>query len=139
MGLRVWDSFEIVDVEEDVQRQELADIESLLDEAARNRPELGVAVAQIAVQRAGVKAAEACYWPAVSFGTDVGWVGRTFVPSENQWNVGVVLDAPLFTGFDRTYWGHRAKADLARVVADRQSVLRSVELEVWMAYSRIIE
>jgi outer membrane protein len=123
MGLRVWDSFEIVDVQEDVQRQELADIESLLDEAARNRPELWVALAQIAVQRAGVKAAEACYWPAVSFGTDVG----------------VVLDAPLFTGFDRTYQVHRAKADLARVVAGRQSILRSVELEVWTAYLRIIE
>jgi outer membrane protein TolC len=139
MGLRVSEPFEIADVPEANPGQELADIESLLDEAAMNRPELQVALAQIEVQRTGVKAAEARFWPALSFDTGVGWIGRTFFPSQGQWNVGVALDAPLFTGFDRTYQLHRAKADLARAVADRRGVLQGVELEVWTAYWQIIE
>lgn len=139
MGLHVSESFEIVDLSEDVHRLELADIESLLDDAARNRPELQAALAQIEAQRAGVKAAESRFWPAVSAIWDFGWEGRSFFPGQEQWNVGVGLDIPLFTGFDRTYQVHRAKADLAKAVADRQKLLRDEQLEVWTAYSRIIE
>ena len=139
MGLRVSEPFEIADVPDANPQQELADIESLLDEAARNRPELQVALAQIEVQHAGVKAAEASFWPTLSFDAGLGWLGRTFFPSQNQWNVGAALDAPLFTGFDRTYQLHRAKADLARAIADQRGVLQGVELEVWTAYWQIME
>jgi len=139
MGLRVSEPFEIADVPDTNHRQELADIESLLDEAARNRPELQSALAQIDIQRAGVKAAEARFWPALSLDTSIGRLGRTFFPSQDQWNIGAALDAPLFTGFDRTYQLHRAKADLAKAIADQRGVLQGVELEVWTAYWQIIE
>jgi len=139
MGLRVSEPFEIADVPDTNHRQELADIESLLDEAARNRPELQSALAQIDIQRAGVKAAEARFWPALSLDTGIGRLGRTFFPSQDQWNIGAALDAPLFTGFDRTYQLHRAKADLAKAIADQRGVLQGVELEVWTAYWQIIE
>ncbi|MFA4945050.1 MAG: TolC family protein [Lentisphaeria bacterium] len=139
MGLRVSEPFEIAGVPDDNPGEELADVESLLDEAARNRPELQVALAQIEVQRAGVKRAEARFWPALSLDTGVGWLGRTFFPGQGQWNIGAAVDAPLFTGFDRTYQLHLAKADLARAVADRRGVLQGVELEVWTAYWQIIE
>jgi outer membrane protein len=139
MGLRVSKSFEIADVPDANPQQELADIESLLDEAAKNRPELQVALAQIDVQRAGVKAAEAQFWPSFSLGTDIGWLGRSFLPNLNQWDLGIGLDLPLFTGFDRTYQLYRAKADLAKAIADQRGVLQGVELEVWTAYWQIIE
>jgi outer membrane protein len=139
MGLRVSEPFEIADVPDPDHQRELADIESLLDEAARNRSELQGALAQIDIQRAGVKAAEARFWPALSFDTGIGWLGRTFFPSQGLWNLGAALDAPLFTGFDRTYQLHRAKADLAKAIADQRGVLQDVELEVWTAYWQIME
>jgi outer membrane protein len=49
------------------------------------------------------------------------------------------LDWPLFTGFDRNYQVHRSKSDLARAIAERESLLQGVELEVWTAYQRVIE
>jgi outer membrane protein len=139
MGLRVSESFEIADVPDTEHRQELADIESLLDEAAGNRPELQTALAQIDIQRAEVKAAESRLWPSLSLDNSIGWLGRTFLPSQDQWNVGAGLDVPLFTGFDRTYQLHRAKANLAKAIADQHGVLQGVELEVWTAYWQIIE
>jgi outer membrane protein len=139
MGLRVSEPFEIVDVPYTDHRQELTDIESLLDEAAINRPELQTALAQIDIQRASVKAAESRFWPSLSFDTGIGWLGRTFFPSQDQWNVGAALDVPLFTGFEHAYQLHRAKADLAKAIADQRSVLQGVELEVWTAYWQIIE
>ena len=51
----------------------------------------------------------------------------------------MALDLSLFTGFDRNYQLHGSKANLARTVAERQAVLRGIELEVWTAYWRIVE
>jgi outer membrane protein len=141
MGLHVSQTVEIAQPQlpQDIHRLELADIEYLLDEAARSRPELKTALAQIEVQRAAVKSAEARYWPSVTAGADFGWIGRTFPPDMSQWNLGLGVDWPLFTGFDRNYQVHRSKSDLARSIAERESLLRGVELEVWTAYQRVIE
>jgi len=141
MGLHVSQMVEIAQprLPQDIHRLELADIEQLLDEAAMARPELKTALAQIAVQRAAVQSAEARYWPSVTAGADVGWIGRTFPPDMSQWNLGLGVDWPLFTGFDRNYQLIRARSDLARSIAERESLLQGVELAVWTAYQRVIE
>jgi outer membrane protein len=139
MGLRVSTDFQIADVSEADYTQELADIESLLNEAASNRPELKIALAEVRIQEAAVRVAKSRYLPAVAFDTGFGWLGRSLLPSQEQWSVGVALDLPLFTGFDRTYQMHASKADLARTIAQREGVLRGVELEVWTAYWQTID
>ena len=139
MGLRVSADLQVADAPEVDYTQGLADIEALLDEAAQNRSELKSAVAQVRSQEAAVRIAESRYWPAIAFDTGFGWIGRSFLPSQEQWTVGLALDLPLFTGFDRTYQLHGSKADLARAVAQREDVLRGVELEVWTAYWQSIE
>jgi outer membrane protein TolC len=141
LGLRVSQTVEIAQPQlpQDIHRLELADIEQLLDEAAATRPELKAALAQVEVQRAAVKSAEARYWPSVTAGADAGWIGRTFPPNLSQWNLGLGVDWALFTGFDRNYQVHRSKSDLARSIAEQKSLLQGVELEVWTAYQRVIE
>ncbi len=139
MGLRVSADLQVADAPEVDYTQGLADIEALLDEAAQNRSELKSALAQVRSREAAVRTAESRYWPAVAFDTGFGWLGRSFPPSQEQWTVGLALDLPLFTGFDRTYQLHGSKADLARAVAQREDVLRGVELEVWTAYWQSIE
>jgi len=139
MGLRVSADFQVADTPEVDYTQGLADIEALLDEAAQNRSELKNALAQVRIQEAAVRIAKSRYWPAVAFDTGFGWLGRSILPSQEQWTAGLALDLPLFTGFDRTYQLHASKADLARAVAQREDVLRGVELEVWTAYWQTIE
>jgi len=139
MGLRVTQSFQIAELPTAVHFEELADIEQLLDEAANSRPELKTALAQIETERSLVKVAQAKYWPTVSANAAYGWAERKFVPEQDQWSVGLSLDLPLFTGFDRGYQVQRAQADLAKAVAERENLLRGVELEVWTAYSQVVE
>jgi len=110
-----------------------------LNEATLNRPELQAALAEVRIQEAAGRIAKSRYWPTVAFDTGFGWLGRSFPPSQQQWSVGVALDLPLFTGFDRNYQLHASKADLARAIAQREGVLRGVELEVWTAYWQTVE
>ncbi len=139
LGLRVSTDLDVVDLPQDLQKQELADIERLLIEAAGSRPELRAALSGIASRRAEVEAAEARYLPAISAETGYGWKRSSFPPDDDEWSVGVVMSLPLFTGFDRAYQVRRAKAELAQAVADYERLLRGVELEVWTAYSDVVE
>lgn len=139
MGLRVSLPFEIAELPEEVLEREPLNIEALLDEAARNRPELRAALAQIASQREAVKSAKARYWPSISLDSQYGWMERSFPPGEDQWSVGVSVEFPLFTGFDRTYDVRQAHAELEQRVAEHRDLLRGVELDVWNAYSKIVE
>ena len=139
MGLRVSLNLQIQDAPPIDRSAELADVEALLHEAARNRAELKAALALVRTQEASVRIAESRYWPTISLDTSFGWLGRTFLPSQRQWSVGADLDLPLWTGFDRNYQLHGNKADLARAVAVYQAVLQGVELEVWTAYWQTVE
>jgi len=139
MGLRVSERLEIVDPPETVPEQDLIVTESILDQLATTRPEIRAALAQVQAQQAQVKTAEARYWPAVSANAEAGWTSRDFPPDEDEWSVGVGISLPLFTGFDRGYQVLRAKADLEKAIADGETQLRGVELEVWTAYAGVVE
>lgn len=139
MGVPVSTGFQIAGLPESHYEQQVDDMQLLLEEAARSRPELKTALAQIRAQEAGVHLAESRYWPAIAVDTGIGWLGRGFPPDQRQWSVGVALDLPLFTGFDRNYQLHGSEADLERALAARQAVLQGVELEVWTAYWQTVE
>lgn len=139
MGLRVSASFEIEDLPPDTRKEELADVERLLEEAAKNRPELQVARAHVEARRSDVRAADSEYWPAVAAFGDYGWRDNEYPRTREEWTVGVGVSLPLFLGFGRAYRGARARSELERAVADEEAALRGVELEVWTAYSRVLE
>ena len=139
MGLRVSLPFEIAELPKEILKREPSDIEALLDEAARNRPELRAALAQIESQRESANFARARRWPSISLDSEYGWMERSFPAGEEQWSVGVSVEFPLFTGFDRTYDIQRAQAELEQQITEHQNLLRGVELEVWNAYSKIVE
>ena len=42
-------------------------------------------------------------------------------------------------GFNRDYQLQEAKSELAQAIADYENLLREVELEMWTAYSSVIE
>jgi outer membrane protein len=139
MGLPVSTGIRIAEMPEEDLVQTFEEIESLLDEAARNRPELKVALAQVQAENAGVKLARSAFWPSAAIDTAYGWVGRDLLPNQSQWALGLDIDLPLFSGFSNTYRLSRAKSDLARTIAERHDLLQGIELEVWTAYWQSIE
>jgi len=139
MGLPVHNAFEIAEIPAELRREELPRIEQLLDEAARQRPELRTALAHIESSRAAVATGRAAYWPTLSADLSAGRKDTTFVPDRDEWSVGLSLNFPLFDGFERGHRLQRARADLSRAMADHADLVRGIELEVWTAYWRLIE
>lgn len=139
MGLRVSEEFDIEDLPIDVQPEELADVELLLAEAARVRPELQAARALIDARRSDIRAAESEYWPKVRGTTTYGFADETFRDGGQEWFIGLTVEQPLFAGFARTYGEAGARAELGVASAEYENLLRGVELEVWTAYSQLIE
>jgi len=139
MGLPVHTAFEIVALSGELQNQELPRIEQLFDEAARQRPEMQAALARIAATRSEVAGSRAAYWPTLSAGLSAGRKDTEFVPEEDEWSAGLSLRFPLFDGFERGARTRRARADLARAMAEHADLLQGIELEVWTAYWRLTE
>lgn len=139
MGLQVSQAFDIEELRQDVHQEELADIEHLLDQAAQARPELLSALAVITARGADVDAVGAEYLPQVSASADYGFKDELFLPSGDEWTVGLGLELPLFAGFSRNYRRAQAWTEYEAAAAQYESEMRGVELEVWTAHSRLIE
>lgn len=139
MGIVVSQAFNIADVSYDLHKQEVADIDLLLQEAAKMRPELLASLASIETQKAQVRTERSRYWPALTADASYGLRDDIFLPEKDEWSIGVLLHWPLFTGFEREYRIERAKSDLARAQAEYEKTLHGVGLEVWTAYVNVLE
>lgn len=139
MNLNVSTQLEVKDIPEDARPREMAAVEKLLQQAAKGRPKLQAALAEVQQNQAGVKAARAGYRPEVTANADYGWRDEHFAPNEEEWSIGVGLSFPLFTGFERSYRLQRAESELRRAISDYEDTLRSVALEVWTAYAHTQE
>jgi len=139
LGLKVSIPIEIADIPESGYPHEVENMGRLLDEAAKNRPELLAAVAKVKSSESAIQEVSSQYWPKVTANAGYGWVDDTFFPNSNQWSVGLGLSVPLFTGFKRGYQVERARRDLDQARSDYTGRLRGVELEVWTAYWKLME
>ncbi|WP_371322745.1 TolC family protein [Dechloromonas sp. ZY10] len=110
-----------------------ADVERLIDEAQRRRPDLLAAQAQVQAAEAAVAAARAQGRPALSLGAGPQW--QSLAGRETQVSsLGLTLSVPLFTGFEHTWRVRQAEAqrDLRQAQQERQS--NQVALDVWKAW-----
>jgi len=139
MGLRPSTAIRVVPPGEKPLRQEMTDIEKLMIEASRHRPELQAALARIAKNRAAVQAAKSRYWPTISINSNYGWQDKSILPDQEQWLLGVGLSLPLFEGFDRRSAVQKSQADLAEAEARYQQLLQGIELETWTSFSQLTE
>jgi len=140
MGVKVSAPIRILDISPADHSREVADVDNLLEEAVRSRPELHAAVAKVQVAKTAVKAAKSQWWPRISANTAYyGWQDQITPSGQSDWSLGVGLTLPLFTGFRRKYDLAAARAEKERVRAQYETLLRGVELEVWTSYSRVLE
>lgn len=106
-------------------------VDSVMNDALRNRPDLAAARAQAAAAVAQVRVARSAELPALTFGSNAG---RTYsVPplfSGPSYGLSVGMSIPIFNGFSRQYdvAAARAQADAIAALADqtRQNVITQV-------------
>ena len=128
VGAQVHDS-PLVD-EAQVPEEVLA-IESLMDDAMRQRYDLRAAESAIAVARQFVDAAIGQYYPSVALNLNV-FLSRESVPTESDWNGLLAINLPIFSANQieadvRAAWSEFRRAKLEESFTRRQ-VMQQVEV-----------
>jgi outer membrane protein len=118
------------------------DIEKLMDDAIKNRPDIAAQIAAVRADDAGIERAESEFYPEVELSGNYGQVIWSYTVNGghtqdlNQPFYGALLSLRwnLFTGFDRYYGLRKATAERD----DARAALRTLELDaiatVWRAY-----
>jgi outer membrane protein len=106
-------------------------VDSIINQALQNRPDLAAARAQAAAAYAQVRVARSAEFPSLNLASNAG---RTYsVPSNfsgPSYGINLAFSIPIFTGFSRQYdvAAARAQADAVSALADqtRQQVVTQV-------------
>jgi outer membrane protein len=106
-------------------------VDSVINEALRNRPDLAAARAQAAAAAATVRVARSAELPALNLSSNAGRVySRPPIFSGPSYGVTLGLSVPIFNGFSHQYdvAAARAQADAVSALADqtRQQVITQV-------------
>ncbi len=119
-------------------------VETSIDRALAQRPDLMQRVAELRAANAEVKAAKTAYLPTLSLGGTAG-LNKTYgeqdqlpgvySPNQEFWDAHLSLTWTLFDGFARESRVARAKADQKQAAAEVDAIRDQVENEVWTAYS----
>ncbi|MGD9788836.1 MAG: TolC family protein [Sulfuricellaceae bacterium] len=109
------------------------DVEALVAEARRRRPDLRAAESQVKAAQANTDAARAAGRPTLSFAATAGNQGIEGSAYQHSGSLGVTLNIPLFSGFATTYKVRAAEAQADARAAQRDRVSLQVALDVWNA------
>jgi len=110
----------------------------LLEQAAAQRPEVGLARQAVAAAQEGRQAARAEFLPRIFVRADVGGTAGTHVGTGLQEGAGMHLDMPLYTGGLHRGEMRAADADVEAAVADAQAILDVISLQVNLAYRGVV-
>ena len=139
MNVDVSDPLQVQDIPKESRSRDVAAVEKLLKVAAKGRPELQAALAEVQGSQAAIRAARSEYRPEITTQADYGWRDTHFAPNEDEWSIGLGLSLPLFTGFERSYRVRRTDSELRRAISEYEDTLRAVALVVWTANARVQE
>jgi outer membrane protein len=114
-------------------------LETCFDLALKQRPELLAARNRVAARRAGVEQAKSAFMPQVTGVARYGRRDDDFAPSDTDSAVGVTIELPLFTGFERGHQLDRNRHELRSSEAEMQAAILRIRSEVWEARSRLTE
>lgn len=119
--------------------EEPAALVTLVESARKYRPELVQLDKQIIAAEASVTAAEAQRRPVLSAQARSGWdLGTDYWDADPTWNAGLTLSWQLYDGGASAASQRVARANLAGVIANRDSLLVSLNSQLDAARSRII-
>jgi len=110
-------------------------LNSLLERAKANRPDLVAAEAQVRSARATANATFRSGLPTIEIGALAGYNQFTDDrPSAANYAVGLNLRIPIFTGYRDTYRVRQAEAQAGQAEAVRDALYQQTELDVWQSY-----
>jgi outer membrane protein len=112
------------------------DVDALIDDARRRRPDLKAAEAQFKAAEANVDYARALGRPTVSLAAGPSWTDVDHVITRGG-TLGLTLNVPIFTGFATTYNVRSAAAQAEVRAAQRDRLQNQVALDVWKAYQSL--
>jgi outer membrane protein len=145
LGISPTSKFQVESIQNLTIPQDLTDtVETSIDRALAQRPDLMQQVEQLRAAGAEIKAAKTAYLPTLSFDGNGGlahiYAQQNFGPglySPNQetWDARLSLTWNLFDGFARENRLAKAKADQKQAAAEVDAVRDQVENQVWSAYS----
>ncbi|HEY6895685.1 MAG TPA: TolC family protein [Rhodocyclaceae bacterium] len=113
------------------------DLDALVAEARRRRPDLRAAEAQLASAQAGISAARAAGLPNLSLGMSAGRSSIDNGPSAGSGSIGLTLTVPLFSGFATNYRIRAAEAQAEARAATRERLSLQVAQDVWNAWQAL--
>jgi outer membrane protein len=139
MGLPADTPFEIVDaLPETLPLESVAgEVERFIAAAKAERPDLAAARAQALEARAKVRFARSDGLPTISLSANAGRTYYNIGSASNTYSVSVVLDIPLFKGFQVHYEVLQAKAQAEAAATEMQQLEQAVVLQVWTSYSNL--
>ena len=109
-------------------------LEESLEMAAAQRPEIGFARHMVVAAQEGLVAAKAGVLPRIFVRASTGRVDGAHVLTGWQAGAGLHLEVPLYTGGRLHGEIHTAAAEVAAAVADAQTLLDGISLEVTRAF-----
>jgi len=110
-------------------------LNSLLERAKANRPDLVAAEAQVRSARATANATFRSGLPTIEIGALAGYNQFTDDrPSAANYAVGLNVRIPIFTGYRDTYRVRQAEAQAGQAEAVRDALYQQTELDVWQSY-----
>jgi outer membrane protein TolC len=145
LGVAPTNEFQVESIQSLTIPENLTDtVESSIDKALAQRPDLMQKVEAVRAAQSDVKLAKRAYLPSLGLDGTAG-IAKTYgeqnqspgIYSSNQelWNARLSLTWDLFDGFARKSRLARAKADEKQAQAELDSLRNDVENQVWAAYS----
>lgn len=136
LGLPANLPFDLQPVASDISVRAIAmGVDSIINQALRNRPDLAAARAQASAAIAQVRVARSAEFPALTLGSNVG---RTYsVPplfSGPSYGITLGLSIPIFNGFSHQYDVAAARAQAAAVSALADQTRQQVMTQVFVSY-----
>ncbi|TAN38598.1 MAG: TolC family protein [Nitrospirae bacterium] len=116
----------------------LITFDEALEKAYKNRPDLLALVAKRAAAEKAVALAQKGYYPFISGNAAYNRAGESF-PLGEGWNVGATLSFPIFSGFLTKGQVEEAKANLAVIRANEETLRQSILLEIQQDYLALNE
>jgi len=112
-------------------------IDALIEQAQKERPDLGAARAEAEKAQVHIGTERAQLLPVISaFGSANGiwYASPPGVPNRTTYTGGIQLSIPLFDGFRRIYEVKQAEEDARAARAQAQTLEQQVILQVWTSY-----
>jgi outer membrane protein TolC len=110
----------------------------LLDMAAAQRPEVGLARQAVAAAQGSREAARGEFLPRVFARAAAGHTDGENVVTGWQEGVGLHLEAPLYAGGNHRGELRAAEAEIEAALADAQAILDAISLQVNLAYRGVV-